>query len=181
VLAAGAPLLATHLDPGQADGWASADLDDLHGRVAPWFDAVIAAAADLQGGLAALQDAGPSEMAAAAVAEALSTLGGLGIAIPAGSDTGSARESGGAGEVGAQVLARLDAAALQPLPPPPRAPQATAVQTQRWASAACAAVSAAAGEQVRPPRPPAGRQPHTRCPFPGDRRVRPDLRVGSDR
>jgi hypothetical protein len=59
-------------------------------------------------------------MAAAAVAEALSTLGGLGIAIPAGSDTGSARESGGAGEVGAQVLARLDAAALQPLPPPPR-------------------------------------------------------------
>jgi hypothetical protein len=149
VLAAGAPLLATHLDPGQPDGWASADLDDLHGRVAPWVNAVIAAAADLQVGLASLQDAVPSETATAAIAEALSTLGGLGIAIPAGADSGTAEESGGAGEVGARVLARLDAAALQPVPPPPRAPEATAEQTRRWASAACAAVSAAAGEHVK--------------------------------
>ena len=135
IIAASSPLLISHLDPRRPDGWAAADLGELHDRVAPWLADVIAAREGLRGALAA-----PAPEARSA---ALAVLADLGVAA-AGPATG-ADEAGRAG----QILAALDAADLVALPAPPPTGAATPSEALAWGTAATAAVSAVLGEAVK--------------------------------
>jgi hypothetical protein len=120
-LAAGAPLLASNLDP-VADGWAPADLDELAMRVGGWCDLVRRTAATLSD---ALKVAPPS---VDDVARLLDILGGAGVQPDlAGADPQSLIAAGTA------VLDRIDTAKLpdQPVPPPP-SDDRTSARTVEW-------------------------------------------------
>jgi len=133
VLATAAPLDGSHLDPLAATGLATADLDELAGRVNAWLAAVGTAGQ-------ALRDAGDD----AARIAALGTLAGagLGAAMPGGSGDDLAVRA-------ADVLARLATAAPPAaLPDPPDGDARTAPAALAWVAAASAAVRAVAGDGV---------------------------------
>lgn len=150
VLAAGTPLLATHIDPSQPSGWATADLDDLHARVAPWLDAIRDAREVLRDAAAEAPEA------IAAALEGLATLGLMSATPTPGADVA---------EHAVRVLARLDAVALPPLPPPPTPGGREAIDSLRWAMTATTAVTSLVGEHLkvvpvlRPGLPGAGAPP----------------------
>jgi hypothetical protein len=136
ILAAGTPLLASHLDPALHDGWGAADLGELHDRVAPWIDDVLAA----RDGLRRARDAADH----AAIREALAALADLGVvaavALP-GTDPA---------DQATQILDRIEAAALEPLAPPPDADSASAPDRLAWGTAVTGAVSASSATRSRP-------------------------------
>lgn len=70
VLAAGTPLLESHLDPQVPDGWADADLDELMKRASGWLAGLQAAAAALRGAPTEAALAGLARLGATAAAAA---------------------------------------------------------------------------------------------------------------
>ena len=129
VLAAGTPLLASHLDPQVADGWARADLDELRSRASGWLAAVHAAAAALRG---------------AAGEAALDALARLGMAAAAAGGSAEDLE-----DRASRVLAVLDDAGLpDALPAPPAGDARDATTTLAWVTVVTRVVRSVAGDAL---------------------------------
>jgi hypothetical protein len=134
-LAVAAPLLASHLDP-TADGWATADLDELASRVGTWLDGVGVHVGALRAARGALANNPADAQAADDLSTALDWLAGAGLDIGAGSPDDADR-----------LLAAVEAAALPAaLPPPPSGTDRNATSTLAWTTAITGMVRSLVGD-----------------------------------